>query len=161
MLLFPAVMAFAASSDLLTMTISNCVSIVLAVAFAILAPLSGIGIETMAWHVLAGAIVLGLGVLCFARGWVGGGDVKLAASIVLWLGFGRMLDFLLFASIFGGALTLLIMGFRKLTLPGALARARWIERLHKTSEGVPYGIALALAAMMIYPSTIWVKALGG
>ena len=38
LLLFPALMAFAASSDLLTMTISNKVSLALAAGFLILAP---------------------------------------------------------------------------------------------------------------------------
>ena len=39
--LFPAMMAFAASSDLLTMTIANRVSLVLVGGFVVLAVLSG------------------------------------------------------------------------------------------------------------------------
>ena len=41
MLLFPALMAFAASSDLFTMTISNRVSLLLITGFVVLAALSG------------------------------------------------------------------------------------------------------------------------
>ena len=41
LLLFPALMAFAASSDLLTMTISNRLSIALAAGFFLLAPVTG------------------------------------------------------------------------------------------------------------------------
>jgi prepilin peptidase CpaA len=160
-ILFPAAMAIAASSDLLTMTISNRISIALALGFAVLAPLAGMGLEGIAWQILAGGIVLGLGFLCHMRGWVGGGDVKLASAIALWLGFGRMIDFLLIASIFGGALTLLILGFRRAPLPKLMQRVRWIGRLHDAGEGIPYGIALALAAMVIYPSTIWMKAIAG
>jgi len=43
LLLFPALMAFAAASDLFTMTISNRVSLGLAAGFLVLAPLTGHG----------------------------------------------------------------------------------------------------------------------
>jgi prepilin peptidase CpaA len=33
-------------------------------------------------------------------------------------------------------------------------------RLHRVDAGVPYGIALAAAAIMVYPHTIWMKPLG-
>ena len=56
--LFPALMAFAAVSDLLTMTISNRVSLLLAGAFLVLAVASGMGPTDMLLHVGAGAIVL-------------------------------------------------------------------------------------------------------
>jgi prepilin peptidase CpaA len=39
-----------------------------------------------------------------------------------------------------------------------LARHRWIARLHDASAGVPYGIALAAAALIVYPSTPWMPA---
>ena len=47
---------------------------------------------------------------CFAMGWMGGGDAKMASAIALWFGFAHLLDFLLYASVFGGALTLLLIG---------------------------------------------------
>ena len=37
----------------------------------------------------------------FARGWIGGGDAKLAAATALWLGFDYLMPYLLYASIFG------------------------------------------------------------
>jgi prepilin peptidase CpaA len=60
--------------------------------------------------------------------------------------------------LFGGALTLAILQFRKLPLPSVLARQPWILRLHETGGGVPYGIALAAAALVIYPKTGWMPA---
>jgi prepilin peptidase CpaA len=62
---------------------------------------------------------------------------------------------MIYASLLGGALTLLILQFRKLPLPTFLARQQWITRLHETGGGVPYGIALAAAALLIYPKTGW------
>ena len=54
---------------------------------------------------------------CFAMGWVGGGDAKVAAAAALWFGFGHLLNYLLYASLFGGALTLLLLQFRQWPLP--------------------------------------------
>jgi prepilin peptidase CpaA len=107
-----------------------------------------------------GGAVLVVGFVLFSCGWVGGGDAKLAAATALWFGFTHLLDYLLYASIFGGALTLLLIQFRMLPLPRLLAGREWIERLHQRGGGVPYGIALATAALVVYPHTEWMAALG-
>jgi len=104
--------------------------------------------------------VLAAAFVCFACGWIGGGDAKLAAATALWLGFGHLFDYLVYASILGGALTLMIVQFRHLPLPRVLVGRAWAERLHRPGGGVPYGIALAAAALLIYPQTEWMTALG-
>src|SRR3954452_12428026 len=91
LLLFPALMAFAASSDLLTMTISNRISLILVGAFFILAVWSGMPLADIGMHALAGVAVLVVTFVFFARGWIGGGDAKLAAATALWLGFDQLL----------------------------------------------------------------------
>src|SRR5216683_1769586 len=58
LMLFPALMAFAAASDLFTMTISNRVSLALAAGFLVLALLSGMGLYDTLAHIGAGAAVL-------------------------------------------------------------------------------------------------------
>jgi prepilin peptidase CpaA len=45
----------------------------------------------------------------FCCGWVGGGDAKFAAATAPWFGFARLSDCLLYAWIFGGVLTLLLV----------------------------------------------------
>ena len=60
----------------------------------------------------------------------------------------------------GGALTLLLIQFRMLALPQTLARQQWLARLHSKDSGVPYGIALAAAALLVYPDTAWMSAIG-
>jgi prepilin peptidase CpaA len=160
LLLFPAMMAFAASSDLLTMTISNRVSLILAASFFVLAAMSGMPLVDVGTHLGAAAIVLTVSFVFFARGWIGGGDAKLAAATALWLGFDQLLNYLIYASLFGGLLTLAIMRFRLMPLPSALANQEWAKRLHRMDAGVPYGIALALAALAIYPDTSWMKSIG-
>jgi prepilin peptidase CpaA len=158
LMLFPALMAFAAASDLFTMTISNRVSLALAAGFLVLAPASGMGFHDMASHVGAGACVLAVTFTFFAMGWIGGGDAKVAAATALWFGFSHLLDYLLLASLFGGALTLLLLKFREWPLPYALTGQAWLLRLHATDSGIPYGIALSLGALMIYPDTDWIRA---
>jgi len=74
LLLFPALMAFAAASDLFTMTISNRVSLLLAAGFLVLAVARGMGLHDMLLHVAAGMVVLTVAFVCFTMGWVGGGD---------------------------------------------------------------------------------------
>jgi prepilin peptidase CpaA len=160
LMLFPAIMAFAASSDLLTMTISNRVSLVLAGGFLALALISGMGWWDLLIHVGAALLVLVIAFGFFTQGWIGGGDAKLAAATALWLGFDYLLPYLVYASLFGGALTLLLIQFRLAPLPAVLARQEWVQRLHKKDGGVPYGIALAAAALAVYPETPWMAALG-
>lgn len=153
LLVFPALMAFAASSDLLTMTISNRLSLALAAAFFIVAVTTGMPLAVVGMHLAAAAVVLVVSFGFFTQGWIGGGDAKLAAATALWFGFDHLLPYLLYASVFGGALTLLILQFRKLPLPAVLARQVWIQRLHETEGRIPYGIALAASALAIYPTT--------
>lgn len=156
--LFPAIMAFAAASDLLTMTISNRLSIALALGFFLAAIWIGMPAAEIGWHVVAALAVLAVAFGCFFFGWIGGGDAKLAAATALWFGFSHLMDYLLLAAVFGGALTLLILVLRQWPLPSIFARQRWIARLHAANSGVPYGIALAIAALIVYPETVFIRA---
>jgi prepilin peptidase CpaA len=151
-------MAFAASSDLLTMTISNRVSLLLIAGFFVLAVAAGMGPTEIGLHIAAGAIVLALSFTCFAMGWIGGGDAKVAAASALWFGFGHLLEYLVYASLFGGVLTLLLLEFRQWPLPVLFCNQDWLLRLHGRNTGIPYGIALSLGALLIYPETDWVRA---
>lgn len=160
LLVFPALMAFAASSDLLTMRISNRVSILLAIGFGGLAAATGMPFGAILGHLSAAALVLAIGFAFFARGWIGGADAKLAAAAALWLGWGGLYDFFLCTSLLGGWLTLALIEFRQCVLPPLLVGSAWIERLHRTDGGVPYGIALAAAALVIYPTSPWMAPLG-
>jgi prepilin peptidase CpaA len=101
---------------------------------------------------------LAIAFVFFARGWIGGGDAKLAAATALWLGWGHLYEYLLYASLLGGVLTLALLEFRKFALPSLLAGRAWLERLHQPDGGIPYGIALAAAALIVYPATAWMAA---
>ncbi len=160
LILFPALMAFAASSDFVTMTISNKVSIALILGFATLALLTGMAPAAVLSHIGAAALVLAIAFVFFSQGWIGGGDAKLAAATALWFGFDQLLTYLVDASLLGGALTLILIQVRLVPLPAILQGLGWAERLHDRNGGIPYGIALAVAALLVYPDTMWMKALG-
>ncbi len=156
---FPAAMTFAGSMDLVTMTIPNKISLFLLAAFIALAPAVGLGPVDIAMHMAAGGLMLGVGIFMFAMGWVGGGDAKMFAAIALWLGFDYLGEFALFAAIAGGLLTFGLLFFRTLPLPPFLGQHAWIAKLHHPRTGVPYGIALAAGALIVYPSTPFMQAL--
>ena len=137
------------------MTISNKVSLLLMAGFMVFAFLVGMDTQTILWHWAMFAVVLLGGFSLFAFNIIGGGDAKLAAATSLWLGWGLVAPYLLYASILGGLLTLIMLKFRSQVLPGSLQRVEWIDRLHNKENGVPYGIALGISAVFVYPQTIW------
>ena len=156
LILFPALMAFSAASDLVTMTISNKVSLLLIAAFVVLAGVSGLPLQEIGWHLLAGITVLAITFTLFAIGWIGGGDAKLAAATSIWMGFGHLLEYVLISTLLGGLLTLAMLSMRQYPWPMAIDSVPWIARLYRLDKGIPYGIALGFAGLVLYPSTtIW------
>ncbi|MGV8833571.1 MAG: A24 family peptidase [Devosia sp.] len=154
LLLFPAGMALAATSDLLTMKISNKLVLLIVAMFLAVAPSVGVPVEVLGMHALCALLVLVVGFAFFAFGWIGGGDAKLAAATALWLGFDMAAPFLTYAALLGGILTLAILALRNLPLTPVLARYGWLERLHDRKSGVPYGVALAIAGLLTYSDSI-------
>ena len=157
--LFPGLMCFAASSDLVTMTISNRISLALLAGFTVVALWSGLSLEAILWHFGCGMTVLTVTFTLFAFGWIGGGDAKLAAATGVWFGFAHVVEYSAVASVLGGLLTLSVIWLRGMTLPPQLASMDWVARLTDKNNGVPYGIALAAAGLLLYPQTaIWTAA---
>ena len=159
LVVFPFLMAYAAASDLLTMLIPNRISLGLIAAFALLACTGVMSWPEIGAHLGAGGLVLVVSFTLFAFGVIGGGDAKLAAATALWLGLDGLLDYLLVASILGGGLTLAILAARSHPLPQAIARLPFALHLHDRKTGIPYGIALAAAALLVLPETmVWSRA---
>jgi prepilin peptidase CpaA len=161
LILFPFLMAYAAASDLLTMLIPNRISLALIVGFAVLAASGFLSLGEIGLHVGAAGVVLACTFTLFAMNIIGGGDAKLAAATALWLGFDGLLDYLLAASLLGGLLTLGLLAARAHPLPNPLARLPFALRLHDAKTGIPYGIALAAAALLVLPDTsVWSAVVG-
>lgn len=162
LVLFPFLMAYAAASDLLTMLIPNRISLALVAGFALLAATGLMNWSEFGLHLGAGVAVLAVTFTLFAFGVIGGGDAKLAAATALWIGFDGLVDYLLAASILGGALTLALLAARAHPLPGRVARLPFALHLHDAKTGIPYGIALAAAALLVLPETeVWSRVIAG
>ena len=150
LIIFPVLMAIAAISDLVTMRIPNWLALALVAVFAALAAWAQIPLADIGMHVLAGLVVLVGAFGFFMLGWMGGGDAKLAAAVALWFGFPLLLPYLIHATLLGGALTLLVIIWRRIPMPGPVTGVGWVGRLYDRKTGIPYGIALAVAGIWLY-----------
>jgi prepilin peptidase CpaA len=160
--LLPLLLAAAAGWDLASFTIPNFLQVALLAGFAVLAVALHLGASAIGLHLLAGLIGLLLGLVLFALGYVGGGDAKLFAVVLLWLGLKDLMPYTLVTTVLGGVLTLGLLALRRLPLPAILARQSWILRLHDSKAGVPYGVALAAGVLVVLPGTdIFRLAAGG
>ncbi len=157
----PGAVAFAAAMDLFTMKIPNRISAVLVLAFFPLAALAGLGAWDMLSHLGAGVLMLAIGIILFIPGWFGGGDAKLMAAIALWIGFDALPLYILYVAIAGGIIAGAFSAARSVPLPRMFLGEAWALRLHRTDGGIPYGLALAAGALLVYPHTIWFASLTG
>jgi prepilin peptidase CpaA len=159
--IFPGAMALVAATDLFTMTVPNRIALVLVAGFLVAAPLVGLGWPEIGLHFGLAVAALVVTFTLFSFGWIGGGDAKLFAATCLWVGPAALLSYSVFSALIGGALTLALLFWRGVPLPEMLSSQNWLVRLHDPKEGVPYGIALAAAGLLVYPQTPFMAALGG
>lgn len=145
----PCLFLVAGIFDVLTGRIPDWIVITLGVAFFAFAILSGWQGETILDHVLIALVVFVAGFGLFWLGWVGGGDGKLAAIGALWFGPSSVLDFLSLSFIFGGLLVAIVFLFRVAPLPAPVLRQPWIQRWIGGKEGLPFGVAMAAAVLVL------------
>jgi prepilin peptidase CpaA len=146
----PLALSVAAVSDLFTMTIPNMVSLAAAVAFLILAPLSGLDWFAIGTGLVAASAVFAVCFALFAFNVMGGGDAKLLTATAMWFGYDHSLFvFLTTVAYAGGAVTVLFLLLRSqahtvmamgVPLPVSLA----------TAKKVPYGIAIAIGGLFTF-----------
>lgn len=158
LLFYPAVMLHAGVGDLRTMRIPNRLVLLLLAGYLLAIPLAPLTLADVAWSVAAAAAVFALGLVAFSFRWMGGGDVKLLTVAALWLGAGNIAPLIFYTSLFGALLTIFVLIFRALRLPAAWRRRHWISKLHHRGSGVPYGVAIAAAGILVYLQTPWVVA---
>jgi prepilin peptidase CpaA len=147
-------MAYAAFSDLVSMTIENRVSILLVAGFVGVGLLVGLPLQEMAAHFGVGFACLLLTFAMFAAGWMGGGDAKLMAASALW--FGPTPDLMAYAlnvSVFGGLLTVGLLAARAQMQP--VTGIDFVDHLLERETGIPYGIALGAAGLVTYTDGRW------
>lgn len=159
MFIFVFTMVYAAVTDLTTNKIRNGLVLLFLLAYGVLAPFAGFTASEIGRSAAVAGGVLLVAFIFFALGWMGGGDAKLAAVTALWFGADHTPAYLLYTALFGGVFTLALLQFRMLALPACLQNRSWIGRLHSRGSDVPYGVAMALAALVVFPQTRWMMAM--
>ena len=145
-LLFALCLALAAVEDAWRLRISNVFSLLLVALFVAAAAAQGFTIDWLS-QVGAATLVFVGGLFMFARGWLGGGDVKLWTAIALWMGFDRLGPFMLAVVGAGGALAILLVTVRR-TLP-VPADGESRTPLLRRSGPIPYGLALCAGGLFM------------
>ncbi len=153
LVIFPLCMAVAAFSDLFTMTIPNRVSVILLASFIIVAPLAGLSLVEIGWHLLAGLCVFAVVFVLFALNTMGGGDAKVLTASAVWFGFNdSQIVYMGNVAVIGGALTILILLIRsQRNLITAIGLP--IPRTLLQEKKIPYGIAIGIGGFVSYPAS--------
>jgi prepilin peptidase CpaA len=156
-ILFAGAMFHVIVTDLRSRRIRNWLIAATIAAYAPLAVAAGLPPDETGMALGAAALVFAAGFGCFAAGWIGGGDAKLAPVCVLWLGADQALHFLALTSIIGGAIALVFLALVALR-PGQ-AVAVGIDLPETARPTLPYGVAMAAAALILLPDSPWTAAL--
>jgi prepilin peptidase CpaA len=130
----------AAFTDIRSRHISNKLN----AGIAICAPLfwwaTGLGMADIGWHLGVALLTLVITAGFFALRWMGGGDVKLLTALALWVPPLVFLNLVIAMALIGGVLT--------------LAFGAWhIARRQRDRLAIPYGVAIAAAALLVLGDT--------
>src|SRR5690242_13584508 len=132
-----AILVVAGVIDVRTVTISTG----LTRTVALMAPLYWLSISMPWWpdvgiQLAGGVVVFALLALAFYAGMMGGGDVKLAAALALWFSPSAIIKFLVFMSLAGGVLTLVVLAWHR-------------AKRREGKPEIPYGVAIAFGGLAI------------
>ena len=146
-LVLPPILLTVVIFDLRYRIIPNLASLVIAAAFVPHA-LVALSMQAALLALAAATLVLfGMSIL-FSFRLIGGGDVKLLGACTLWAGWADCLDLLGTTAVIGGILALATLGWKAV---GPAVRASDVRGAHEQS--VPYGVAIALAALWVVATT--------
>ncbi len=155
----PGLLLYAAAADLLHRRIPNSVCAAVALVALSWQLLQG---PFRIWNpVLAGLLIFLPLTWFWSRGWLGGGDVKLATALALWAGLSDLPDFLLVTTLGGGAIAFgvlvvpwlaqrLVVVLASLSALGLRPAAPLLTGLVAPARGVPYGLALATGGLWLW-----------
>jgi prepilin peptidase CpaA len=148
---FAAVMAIAAFEDFRRLVIPNLLPIVLCATWPLYAA-AGSSLYDALSAIGCALAVFVVGAVLFARGWLGGGDVKLLAVATLWCGPAATPSLLMLTGVLGGLLALFFLmpfGNQLATAGRVMLGQTSLTTKHGLAMPVPYGIAIAGAGLIV------------
>ena len=151
-LAFSALLVGAALSDVCRFTIPNWISLALVGLF--IGAILVLPVEIGVLNQLGGmAVMLAGTLLLYSLGVLGGGDLKLASAVGLWVGFGGLLQLIIWIALVGGAFTLGLIVLRRLLTGVLVAQADvnqvTLPRILLPGEQIPYGVAIAAGGIWV------------
>ncbi len=161
LVVFPLLMIGAGIGDCLTFKIPNWLTGLIGIMFFSAALYAGMPMAEIGWHLAAAGIVLACCFALFCFGHFGGGDAKLLTVAALWIGFSPLLAFLIFVSLSGGVLAIVMKIWWMVKLQFERAGMEQLSKRVKASIDLPYGIAIAAGAIFAFPDSWIYKTLGG
>jgi prepilin peptidase CpaA len=147
---FAGLVLYAAGSDAARLIIPNWISIALTLAYPVAALVAGAPWIDVGLHVLFGAVVLAVGFILFQFNIFGGGDAKLLAAVSVWTGLPAFIPFIAWTAVAGGLMALALLTARQLMPAGSYPA--FVDHLLKKQNGIPYGVAIMIGALMAIPS---------
>ncbi len=161
LLAFPLFATYSVSAELVSPRSASRVSLLLALGYVIACLAAPAPFLHMASGLSCGLAVLLVTFALFCFGWISSGDAKIVAALSIWIGWDHLIDFALAAVAGGLLLSQLLERWRARPLSPALSARHWLVRLHDESLQVPYGVAAAIAGLMMYPGAPeWLTLLG-
>ena len=157
---FPLLMIIAGASDALSLRIPNWLTLTIFAAFFPLAIATGMPLAAFGLHVLTAVILFGVGFVLFSTGLFGGGDAKLLAAAGVWFGSSQALPFLVFTTMAGGVLALLVGLWSMISMSWEVNDGPWLKKISSLRPSVPYGYAFAIGAILAFPQSWWMVASG-
>ncbi len=156
---FPIMLVAAGIGDFLTMRIPNWLTGTMILAFFVMALIAGMPWQIMLWHVLAGVLVLAVGMLLFFTIKFGGGDAKMLAAGALWVGWQGLVPFIFYTALSGGVLAIVAMIWVYLKLSHGESETGWVKKMFSRKIDVPYGLAIAGGGILAFPQTWWLQSM--
>jgi prepilin peptidase CpaA len=99
---------------------------------------------------VAGLAVLAAGLILFARGWMGGGDVKLMSAVALWCGPSLLASFAIVTGLVGAVIAaVMLTPFRRLMPPAPPTAIASIGAGTALTQPMPFGVAIALGGAWV------------
>jgi prepilin peptidase CpaA len=160
----PVLMIAAAMTDVTTYKIPNWLTALIALLFLPMAWLTAMPLQDFMWHLAAGVALFCVGYVLFAFRIFGGGDSKLMAAAGLWFGASQSVSFLVLTAIAGGIIAVGFMLWYAAVLIWDFHGPKFAEsskeKLKRAAPDLPYGLAFAVGAILLYPQTWWMQVAG-
>ncbi len=150
-LLFGALLVWAAASDVLHYLIPNRIPAGIVLLFPAYLLAGGVAAPLPALLGALGvaAMVFLLAAAGFATGVLGGGDAKLLTAVALWAGPALIVPFIVITAVVGGLLALAMLTPFAALLPAPPASIAARSTWRGGRGSLPYGVAIAAGGMFV------------